>query len=192
MPEPKHSVKQIVEDFQRAIGAETEFREVIFLPPSAGHDILALEEKAGVPVPAELARLYRETGAFRDKFFGDDWQTIYLFSPAELAGQPLGLASFIDFVWGGRPELVQWLSSEQRHRLDTSYAVFGYRYENDNVHDYLYFDAGGGFGHFHFNQDSSSRMGEALRALAQNGGGGMSLELLLTKQFEIILGSLDD
>ncbi|MBL8512549.1 MAG: hypothetical protein JNJ55_01050, partial [Betaproteobacteria bacterium] len=57
-----------------------------------------------------------------------------------------GLPAFIDFQWGGRPELAEGLSAAESTHLNAVTVVFGLRYINDNEHEYFFFDRAGRIG----------------------------------------------
>lgn len=180
---------KIVEEFGKFVASiddedlQEEYK-IVFSEPDSPDDIAQLVERIGMPVPESYATLLRTDGAFHHVHCGDIWQTIRLHSAKEMLDRPNGLVDFIKDIWGGRPELDDALTPESIAKLNAEYVVFGYRYVDDNVHDYFFFDRGGGFHHLLFDQDDTSDAEEALHALADQAGEGIALEALLKPQFE--------
>ena len=153
-----------------------------FRPRDTPQSLRALAGHLGFPVPMSLAALLTETGAFHNPEFADVWQTIELYSTAELLQRPTGLVAAIEHDWGDRPELRWWFGAAARSRIDGQTAVFGMRYEDDDVHDYLYFDSRGRFDHVYFDQDSPESARAKLESILKGKEPGLGLADLLDAQ----------
>ncbi len=144
--------------------------ELAFAQPDNADDIARFEDLIGTPLPPALRDLYLEGGAFAHVHFANAWQTLRI-DPvrSHLASLPLesGLVAFIHSTWGGREELAESLDDFYVETVNANYTVFGWRYIDDNVHDYLYFDRNGLFGNFRFDQDEASHNLCRLRNLAE-------------------------
>jgi hypothetical protein len=165
-----------------------DWQRVIFSTPETEENIATLREK--VIIPEELAAFFLKYGAFKSNAFGDAWQTVQLFSVQELLDMPLGIIDFIDYYWGGRPEFADYFSSEEITHLNQQYKIFGLKYVDDNVHDYWFFDQHGKCGNLPFDQDDCEPAMEILKELLISSNLTLSLEELLTAQFESILEEL--
>ena len=163
-----------------------------FKKPDGAEAIAALEKKLGFAVPTALRSLWTTKGALHSVWFGDSWQTLTMDTAAEMAEHPVGLLQFIDHAWGGRPELAAWLPGDATAKINADYIVFGYRYEDDNVHDYFFFDRRGAFGHLHFDQDDMSDARAAVRAMAQTPPAGESFDELLGDQLATIRQGVEE
>jgi hypothetical protein len=161
-------------------------------PADAEAALEAVARRAGMPLPPALAHLLATEGAFHNPWFGDVWQTLRLDSAAELLERRTGLATFIDDVWAGRPELHEWFGAEALSQIDAQTFVFGFRYEDDNVHDYLYFDRRGRFDHLYFDQDSPRVARSHLTSILREPGPGVTLEELLASQLEIMMMAIQE
>lgn len=157
-----------------------------FKEPDSAEAIAALEKKIGFAVPAELRAMWTTKGALHSPWFADAWQTLTIDSAAEMAAHPVGLLPFIDHAWGGRPELAAWLPADAAAKINAEYVVFGYRYVDDNVHDYFFFDRRGRFFHLPFDQDDMSEARTKVRELAKAAPAGSSFDELLRDQLAAI------
>lgn len=157
-----------------------------FKAPDSAEAITALEKKLGFAVPAELRAMWTTKGALHSTWFADAWQTLTIDSAAEMAAHPVGLLPFIDHAWGGRPELAAWLPADAAAKLNADYVVFGYRYVDDNVHDYYFFDRRGRFFHLPFDQDDMTAARDQVREMAKAAPAGSSLDELLRDQLTTI------
>lgn len=160
--------------------------------PDAPEAIAALEKKLGFAVPRELRTMWTTKGALHSIWFADSWQTLTMDTAAEMAEHPVGLLQFIDHAWGGRPELAAWLPAEAAAKINAEYIVFGYRYEDDNVHDYYYFDRGGRFGHLPFDQDDMTGARAIVQQLAQAPPAGESFDELLGEQLATMRKAIEE
>jgi hypothetical protein len=115
-----------------------------------------------------------------------------VYSARDLATLPCGLIDFIDHTWGGRPEFKECLTRSEIQTINKRCIAFGYRYEDDNVHDYLYFDGDGNFGSLFFDQDDRKSWEPCIRDILSESAHVTSLEALLQDQFEIIGNAHDD
>jgi hypothetical protein len=143
-------------------------------------DIVALEHAIQATLPDELKGLYLTNGAFNHDCFADAWNTIDIYSVERLLRQlnnpnnkvsqypfGMGLVAFMDALWDGRKEFVGRISDKVRGTINSNFFVFGYRYVDDNVHDYLYFDRLGAYGNFLFDQDKAGHNIRRLEMLAE-------------------------
>lgn len=187
---------EIVKNFNaRLIEMENEYvdeRKLLFKPVDSVLSIEALRRRLPISIPDELVAMWMNTGAFESAFFADCWQTICVFSARELVVIPCGLIDFIDHIWGGRPEFVEYFNSEETQAFNERCVVFGYRYIDDNVHTYFYFDRTGKFGCLHFDQDDGSSWEPGIRNLLNDNVKGSSLSVLLQDQFDIVCSTQDD
>lgn len=180
---------KVVEDFKKFIASiddedlQEEY-EIVFSAPDSPEDMAQVVQRIGMPVPESYATLLRSSGAFHHVHCGDTWQTIRLHSAKEMLDTRNGLIDFIKYIWGGRPELDDALTPESIAKLNAEYVVFGYRYVDDNVHDYFFFDRRGGFHQLLFDQDDTGDAEEALHALGEQSATGFTFEALLATQFE--------
>jgi hypothetical protein len=158
--------------------------QIEFSTPDSPDDIARLTQRIGMPVPESHGNLLLTSGVFHHAHFGDTWQTLRLYSAKEMLDRQCGVVDAIKEIWGGRPELDAALTAEQIAKLNAEYVVFGYRYVDDNVHDYLFFDRRGGFYHLLFDQDDTADAEDTLRALAGQASASVSLEALLKTQFD--------
>jgi hypothetical protein len=148
--------------------------------------VAAIETKIGFSLPKELRELYLKNGAIRTADYGDVWQTLKLDSANEMLEQHCGLCAHIDWVWGGRPELAEELTANQIKQLDTDYIVFGSRYEDDNVHDYFFFDRLGRMDDLRLDQDDMSHAFEKFELLLAGTSRNLLLEELLAEQLALM------
>jgi hypothetical protein len=158
--------------------------------------ILTLEKKIDCPFPEDLRVMLQSEGVLAHQCFADMWNTLELDSFEQLINKNFGLIDYIRDAWGGRkefdaPQNQAYCTAENQAYLNSHYFVFGYRYVDDNVHIYFYFDREGAFGTFEFDQDMLDGIGAALESLADGNGGDMSLEELLTEQLDEIVESID-
>lgn len=160
--------------------------------PDAPEAITALEKKLGFAVPPELRALWTTKGALHSVWFGDSWQTLTMDTAAEMAEHPVGLLQFIDHAWGGRPELAAWLPADAAAKLNAEYIVFGYRYVDDNVHDYFFFDRQGRFGNLPFDQDDMTGARDIVRGMAKAAPAGESLDKLLGDQLATMRTAIEE
>ncbi len=160
--------------------------------PDVESDVLKLELQLGFPLPQQLRDLYLMEGAIRTKEYGDVWQTLKLEPVKSMLGENRGLCAYIDHIWGGRPELVDELSSEQITKLNASYIVFGSRYEDDNVHEYFFFDRKGRIDTLRLDQDDMSGAFEKFDALLSDESRDVSLEALLAEQLDAIRATIEE
>lgn len=143
--------------------------ELLFAKPDSPEQIAQLESLIGVSLPPALKALYLTTGAFKHVHYGNVGDTIRIDSveyQLELFTRPqnkvgpypytLGLVGFIHAMWSGREEFVDSLDVWTEQTVNANYFVFGERYIDDNVDDYLYFDRNGLFGNFRFDQDQAA------------------------------------
>jgi hypothetical protein len=151
-------------------------------PRDTPQSLQALAGRLGFPVPPSLAALLTEIGAFYNPDYADVWQTIELYPTAQLLHGPTGLVSAIEHDWGERPELPQWFNADARSRIDKQTAVFGIRYEDDDTHDYLYFDSRGRFDHLYFDQDDPQPPHAKLNSILSGKAPGQTLSDLLDDQ----------
>jgi hypothetical protein len=166
--------------------------QIVFEAPDPAADVARLAQRIGMPVAQSYADLLSTKGAFRHAHYGDTWQTLRLYSAQEMLDCRNGLVDFIDDIWGGRPEFEDALTSASIAKLNAEYIVFGYRYQDDNVHDYLFFDRHGGFHHLQFDQDDTTEAEEMLNKLTQQTVAGISFEALLNAQFDIISKAIEE
>jgi hypothetical protein len=145
-----------------------------------------LQTKIGFSLPSELRDLYLKEGAIRTNEFGDVWQTLSLYSANSMLKKPCGLCAHIDWVWGGRPELSDEFTAIQIKQLDADYIVFGSRYEDDNVHDYFFFDRLGRIDNLRLDQDDMTHAFEKLASLLAGSSRNLSLEELLSEQLTLM------
>ena len=155
-------------------------------------DVAAVETKIGFGLLTELRELYLKNGAIRTAEYGDVWQTLKLDSANEMLEQHCGLCAHIDWVWGGRPELPDELTASQIKQLDADYIVFGSRYEDDNVHDYFFFDRLGRMDNLRLDQDDMSYAFEKFELLLAGSPRSLSLEELLVEQLALIRETIED
>lgn len=183
-------MKKLIDDFNQKLqnlGNEDllEWNRLEFIPnePKA---LAALTIKA--IFPDELIDFFEQFGALQSCQFQDAWQTLIIFSAQELQPRQTGVVTFIDAYWGGRPEFAEFFSAEEIARLDQQYQVFGLRYVDDNVHDYLIFDPNG---HLFFDQDDCANTLEILKDSLKSSALSSSLTELLREQMEMMLTALE-
>ncbi|MCP5159199.1 MAG: hypothetical protein H6975_07215 [Gammaproteobacteria bacterium] len=164
-----------------------------FKHPDTQDVIERLKNRISIPIPIDLENLLLTEGAFYHLYFADLWQTLQLYSAEELLNnRPLGLLEVIDYEWGGRPELQDWFTEDAASRLNNENIVFGYRYEDDNVHDYFFFNSLGCFDHLYFDQDSMESARLKLYTLSQGPGSRISLDELLKNQLDILIKTIEE
>lgn len=153
-------------------------------------NIKALQQKINIQIPGDLENLLIRDGAFYHQNFGDVWQTLEIYSAVEMLSNTAGLLDFIEYAWGGRDDLLAHFNSDEQQQLNLECIVVGYRYVDDNVHDYLYFSKPGHFGHLLFDQDSQKTAISELRAILRNNGTRYSFDELIRQQLnEIVEGA---
>lgn len=186
-------MKKLVDDFNQKLQTFDnedllEWNRLEFTPS----DPKALATLAAQRVlPQELIDFLAHFGALQSCQFQDAWQTLKIFSAQELQQQQTGVVTFIDAYWGGRPELAEFFSAEEIARLNEQYQVFGLRYVDDNVHDYLMFDQHGQFGHLPFDQDDCANALEILKNSLGSSALSLSLTDLVRTQLEMMLTALE-
>jgi hypothetical protein len=166
--------------------------QIVFVAPDPAADVARLAQRIGMPVAQSYADLLSTKGAFHHAHYGDTWQTLRFYSAQEMLDCRNGLVDFIDDIWSGRPELEDALTSASIAKLNAEYIVFGYRYQDDNVHDYLFFDRHGDFHHLLFDQDDTTEAEKMLNKLAQQTVAGISFEALLNAQFDSISKAIEE
>jgi hypothetical protein len=164
-------------------------RTLTFKPVDSVLAIESLRRRLPIALPDELVNLCTRCGAFESAFFADCGDTICVHSARELISTPFGLIDFIEFAWGGRPEFTERVNSTELAAANQYYVAFGYRYEDDDVRDYLYFDPAGRFGHVWFNQDDDASWEIELQAILNGSAHVVPLTELLQDQFELILNA---
>lgn len=165
---------------------------ISFSSPATVADLSILDTGLPIPCPDDLKQLLTTSGAFASDSFGDVWNTIKIYSCQELGNRSVGLVDFINDEWGGRPEILEHLSPKEISSLNTDFVVFGYRYIDDDTHDYLYFDRSGRFHHLYFNQDAAQENITVLKKIQHQSTESVSLASLISKQFSEMLAGLDD
>ncbi len=104
-------------------------------------------------LPEEFLKFLSAVGPAVSESMGDTWNTLDIFAHERFHQRRNGLLEYIDQLWGGRPEIADTFSQDQIEALNTQYAVIGWCYIDDNVHEYLFFDREGGFHRLLFDQD---------------------------------------
>lgn len=186
-------MKKLIDDFNQKLQTLDnedllEWNRLEFIPS----DPKALATLSAQRVlPQELIDFLEHFGALQSCQFQDAWQTLKIFSAEELQQRQTGVVTFIDAYWGGRPELAECFSAEEIARLNEQYQVFGLRYVDDNVHDYLMFDQHGHFGHLPFDQDDCANALEILKNSLGSSALSLSLTDLVRTQLEMMLTALE-
>lgn len=138
----------------------------------------------GVPLPEEFQQFLRAVGPSVSESMGDTWNTLQLFADERFHQRRVGIVSYIDESWGGRPEIADHFSPDQIDTLNAQYAAIGLCYIDDNVHEYLFFDGNGGFHRLQFDQDDPDDALQWLRACLSKPPIGMSFDAMLQAVLE--------
>ncbi len=198
-PQPESEVERIqqgLDKFNKYLAkafdpSTVEWYRLGFKPPDSADTLAALGKQTGLPVPTSLSELLTRYGAPHSPA-ETDWQALELYSAAELLHQSTGLSAAIDETWGGRPELAEWFTPEQRQRIDRQGVVFGTRRIDDNTIEYLMYDAAGTFLRVSYFQDDPTDAVQFLTALLDTPPTGGSLEALLAEQLREIRRALSE
>ncbi len=146
-----------------------------------------LKEKIAIQLPKVLEDIFTNEGAFYHPFFGDVWQTLQLYSAIELINRPLGILDVINEEWGGRQDFLDKFNKEESQKINSENIVFGYRYKDDNCHDYLFFNKIGYFDHLEFDQDNLIKAELQLRLISENPNTELSFDNLIKYQLKLII-----
>lgn len=181
-------------DFLIELGDDeaSDWYSLVHSEPDTESDVVAFERRIGFRLPRELRELYVKDGAIRTNEYGDVWQTLRLDPLKSMLEESRGLCAYIDRMWGGRPELVDELSSDQISALNADYVVFGSRYEDDNVHEYFFFHRSGRIDSLRLDQDDMSDAFEKFGTLLENKMRDLSLEALLNEQLDLIQTTIEE
>lgn len=151
----------------------------------------ALESALGFALPPALHDLHLTHGPFQSEHFADAWETVLLRNCDEMA-EARGLPAFIDFQWGGRPELAEGLTAAERAHLNAATVVFGLRHINDNEHEYFFFHSDGRIGTVMLDQDSMDWALEQLHGIAKGEFADETLAALFSRQFDAMIEGFKD
>lgn len=187
-------MKQI-DDFhdslQECLEDEADIETYTFsLKPADSKTVIdGIESQSGFALPEGLKTLLTTDGAFHHEAFGMAWNVIRLYSAQEIYDRlsHFGLVSFIDNEWGGRPEINRIFAEEETQKLNDQFLVWGYRYVDDNEHDYYVIDRAGQVMHVLFNQDDWEDVETNLRALLDGTAEQYDFEEFVEEQLELVL-----
>jgi len=155
---------------------------------SSEADLLRLEKALGFNVPASLRVFYLSHGAFASEWFGDERETVDVFTPDEIAEMGVGLAKAINLHWGGRPEIQEDLDSGTIERLNGMTTVFGIRHIDSNQCIYYYFNRKGDIGSLYLDQDDMEWTLQEMVRISRDAPSSLeSSEQLLSSETEAML-----
>lgn len=138
-----------------------------------------IESELGFELPAALRELALTRGPFTAGAFND----LCVMGGWNDNAHPTGLVEYIDYVWGGRPEFEECYKEKELLFLNENYFAFGTRYQDDNVHEYIYFDKNGRFGSIVFDQDYFEVFQDEVEPMFKKSTAGETLEQVLSRQF---------
>ena len=155
---------------------------------SSDSDLLRLEKALGFNMPTSLKAFYLSHGPFASEWFGDEPETVDVFTPDEIAKKGIGLAKAINMHWGVRPEIQEDLDASTIARLNRMTAVWGIHHIDSNQCIYYYFNRKGDIGSLYLDQDDMEwTLQEMLRISNDEPSSLESLEQLLTTEMEAML-----
>lgn len=159
---------------------------------SSEPDLQRLEKALGFEVPMSLRAFYLSHGAFASEWFGDERETVDVFTPDEIAKKGIGLAKAINLHWGVRPEVQEHLDSSTIVRLNGMTAVWGVHHIDSNQCIYYYFNRQGEVGSLYLDQDDMEWTLQEMRRISNDKPTSLeSLEQLLSTEMEAML-EVDD
>ncbi|MDH4474920.1 MAG: SMI1/KNR4 family protein [Verrucomicrobiaceae bacterium] len=151
-------------------------------------DLLRLEKALGFNVPTSLRAFYLSHGAFASEWFGDERETVDVFTPDEIGEMGVGLAKAINLHWGVRPEIQEDLDSGTIERLNGMTTVFGIRHIDSNQCVYYYFNRKGDIGSLYLDQDDMEWTLQEMVRISHDAPSSLELlEQLLSSETEAML-----
>ena len=159
-----------------------EYFAITFHEPLSDGQLRKLETSLGFPIPNALKTMALrnpiEVGSFSELVVLTEWKN---------RDDVPGLINYIDYAWGGRPEFEEYYQEKHRDYLNKNYFVFGMRYHDDNVHEYLYFDREGMFGSIVFDQDEFSQVQKQLNPLLKKSTANETLDQVISRSFSEVI-----
>lgn len=145
--------------------------------------IQELEKALGFSLPDDLRNLALERGPFS---IGESSE-ISIMGGWQHDRQPTGLINYIDWVWGGRPEFEEFYKEQELAYINNNYFALGVRYQDDNTHDYIFFDRFGRFGTIMMNQDYFEAFQDDMEPMLKKSPASESLQQVLSRQFSAVI-----
>lgn len=155
------------------------FYTLKFAEPLTDERLQKIESDLGLEIPADLKRLAKTHGPLTVGSFND----FCLMGGWNDNGHPTGLVDYIDYVWGGRPEFKECYKEKELRFLNENYFAVGTRYQDDNVHEYVFFDKTGKFGSIVFDQDYFEAFQDEVEPMFKKSTARETLEQVLSRQF---------
>ncbi len=147
--------------------ADHDLLPTIVLEPPATSDLFSqFKELNGFEIPNELVGFFTHYASAEMPYEQDSWNHLSLSVDVSRGHTKLfpGLFEFIDWSWGGRPEISKSFTPTEVEYVNTHYKCFGHYVADDNIHDYLVFGKNGEFYSFRYDQDSWSNFESLLRS----------------------------
>lgn len=180
-------------DRLEAISDEAEWLRLHVDAPPAEATMAAAEFRLGRALPTPLRDWLAANGTAASESFGDVWNTLAVGTVLLGGDAPLTPVAYVDFVWGGRPELFDALSAAQIAAIESGFLMFGQRHVDDNVHVYLLVDAHGAAHALLLDQDD---MDDALHWLSAAASStpprGEPIDAVIDAQFATVLAALEE
>lgn len=180
------SFEQMLERFAEAVLLAAkrnedyaEFFKLKFAEKIPESRLKKIESDLGFELPTELRELAKTRGPFTAGTFND----LCVMGGWNDNGHPTGLVEYIDYVWGGRPEFEEFYKEKEVRFLNENYFAIGTRYQDDNVHEYIYFDKNGKFGSIVFDQDYFEAFQDEVEPMFEKSTARETLKQVLSRQF---------